>query len=62
MSRKAILKQKIHIESLICANMAEANYVRKLDNVDWAILDSYYSSGRALAAQHLEIMHQLAPK
>lgn len=62
MSRKALLKQRIHIESQICANMAEANYVRKLKDIDWAVLDSYYLSGRALAAQHLEVLKQLGAK
>lgn len=59
MERKSLLKQKLILESLLTANLMEIHFIQESDEVNWNLLDSYYLSGRALAAAHMEVVNAL---
>ncbi|MVM36985.1 hypothetical protein GO730_03745 [Spirosoma sp. HMF3257] len=59
MNRETLMAHKERVEALLFANVKEVEFIRQADGIDLVILDTYYLSGRALAAEHMQIINQL---
>ncbi|MBN8825111.1 MULTISPECIES: hypothetical protein [unclassified Spirosoma] len=53
-TRKALIREKVHYEALISANLLEVKF-RSQQKQDFTAVSSMYTSGMAYKAAHLEV-------